>query len=82
MALFSTPEEVVTVYEFDTTEQVLTALESDAIQKLIAEFDRLWSGKVVRARAGFEIVYDDVETGPTSRPVAPATSQSSSRPRA
>lgn len=53
----TTADQVVTVYEFSTAEQVRAALESEAITELIAEFDRLWSGTVLRTRAGFELVY-------------------------
>ena len=43
----------VAVYEFDTLErarQIVGGDASDAIKALIAEFDRVWQGRVTRSR--------------------------------
>lgn len=37
-------------YEFDTLEQALALPGSDALAGMVAEFDRLWAGKVTRTR--------------------------------
>jgi len=44
------------VYEFDTIEQVRAISGSGELKALVAEFDRVWGKKVVRAR-------DEVKVG-------------------
>jgi hypothetical protein len=44
------------VYEFDSVEQARAVPGSEAIKPLIAEFDRVWGKKVVRARDGVRVV--------------------------
>lgn len=46
------------VYEFDNLEQVRALPGSDAMQRLVAEFDRVWGAKVQRERDRVEIVQD------------------------
>lgn len=54
----TTPNQVTTVYEFESADEVHAALNGDGIKTLIAEFDRLWSGKVERDRSGSVQIYD------------------------
>ena len=42
-------------YEFPSLEAARAISTSDAIKSMIAEFDRLWDGKVVRTREVLEI---------------------------
>lgn len=57
----TTPNQVSTVYRFEDEEQLRAALEGAAIKSLIADFDRLWSGKVVRERSGHVLIYQASE---------------------
>ena len=44
------------VYEFDSVEKARAVPGSEAIKPLIAEFDRAWGKKVVRARDAVRVV--------------------------
>ena len=44
-------------YEFDDLQRVREIASSEAIKGLIAEFDRLWDGKVVRTRDVVENIH-------------------------
>jgi len=37
-------------YEFDSLDEAMAISESEAIKALIAEFDRVWGGRVTRTR--------------------------------
>jgi hypothetical protein len=44
------PEVHMAFYEFDTLEQALALPGSETLEKLVAEFDRLWAGRATRTR--------------------------------
>jgi len=48
----------VAFYEFDSVEAVEAIQRSDAIKPLVADFDRMWQGRVTRRRAVLEIVQE------------------------
>jgi hypothetical protein len=50
-----TPGVHVALYEFPDLDRARSIASSDAIKALIAEFDRLWDGKVTRTREVIEI---------------------------
>ena len=45
----------IAIYEFPDLEQARNVLASDEIKKLIAEFDRVWQGRVQRSRDVMEV---------------------------
>lgn len=46
----------IALYEFPDLEAANTVLASDSIKELIAEFDRVWQGKVHRTRDVVDIL--------------------------
>ena len=48
----------VAFYEFDSVEAAEAIQKSDAIKPLVADFDRMWQGRVTRRRAVLEIVQE------------------------
>ena len=44
------------VYEFDSLEEARALPGSEAMQRLVAEFDRVWGTKVARERDRIEVV--------------------------
>lgn len=45
----------IAIYEFPSLARVREVVASDAIKALIAEFDRVWQGRVTRSRDVLEI---------------------------
>jgi len=54
----SDPGVHVAFYEFDSVEAAEAIQKSDAIKPLVADFDRMWQGRVTRRRAVLEIVQE------------------------
>src|SRR5580704_9416709 len=52
----SDPAVHVAFYEFDSVEAAEAVQGSDAIKPLVADFDRMWQGRVTRKRAVLDIV--------------------------
>ena len=50
-----TPGVHIALYKFPNLERARAIASSEAIKTLIAEFDRLWDGKVTRTREVIEI---------------------------
>lgn len=48
----------VAFYEFDSVEAAEAIQKSDAIKPLVADFDRMWQGRVTRRRAVYEVVQE------------------------
>lgn len=51
------------LYEFDTLEKARALPGSGALQRLVAEFDRVWGERVVRERDRVEIVQEEPRAG-------------------
>jgi hypothetical protein len=54
----SDPGVHVAFYEFDSVEAAEAIQGSDAIKPLVADFDRMWQGRVTRRRAVLDIVQE------------------------
>jgi hypothetical protein len=54
----SDPGVHVAFYEFDSVEAAETIQKSDAIKPLVADFDRMWQGRVTRRRAVLDVVQE------------------------
>jgi hypothetical protein len=54
----SEPAVHVAFYEFDTVEAAEAIAKSDAIKPLVADFDRVWQGRVTRRRAVLDVVQE------------------------
>lgn len=46
----------VALYRFNDLETATSVIQSDAMKDLIAEFDRVWQGRVVRTREVIDLV--------------------------
>ena len=48
----------VAFYEFDSVEAAEAIQRSEAIKPLVADFDRVWQGRVIRRRAVLDAVQE------------------------